>query len=84
MFDQLLITGIFAWLLFSLIFSEWSAVWIFACAMLAVYFLGLVDTAEQIVARLPTTLDKSDAFFTNADKILRESELPEFSKDAPQ
>ena len=48
MFDQLLITGIFAWLLFSLIFSEWAAVWIFSCAMLAVYFLGLVDTAEVL------------------------------------
>ena len=48
MFDQLLITGIFAWLLFSLIFTEWSAVWVFACAMLAVYFLGLVDTAEVL------------------------------------
>jgi hypothetical protein len=42
--------------------------------------LGLVDTAENILARLSTTLDKFEAFFTNADRILRESELPSSAK----
>lgn len=43
--------------------------------------LALVDTAEQIVARLPATLDKSDAFFTTADRVFRESDIPKLSDD---
>jgi phospholipid/cholesterol/gamma-HCH transport system substrate-binding protein len=43
--------------------------------------LALVDTAEQIVARMPATLDKSDAFFTTADRVFRESDIPKLSDD---
>jgi hypothetical protein len=43
--------------------------------------LALVDTAEHIVARLPATLDKSDAFFTTADRVFQESHIPELSDD---
>jgi di/tricarboxylate transporter len=46
MIDQLIITGLFLWLLGSLVFTDWSASWLFTCAMLACYFLGLVDTPE--------------------------------------
>ncbi len=48
MIDQLLIAGLFVMLLVSLIATDWPAVWVFTCTMLAAYFLGLVDTAEVL------------------------------------
>ena len=48
MIDQLLISGLFLWLLYSLIFTDWAASWVFVSAMLAAYFLGLVDTGEVL------------------------------------
>ena len=48
MFDQVIISCLFLWLLGSLIFTDWPASWIFVSAMLASYFLGLVDTAEVL------------------------------------
>ena len=48
MLDQLLIAGIFAGLLFGLIFTRWRAVWVFVCAMLVAYFSGLVSTSEVL------------------------------------
>ena len=30
---------------------------------------------------MPASLDKTDAFLTNAERILRESRLPEFTDD---
>ncbi|TDG13652.1 SLC13 family permease [Seongchinamella unica] len=48
MIDQLLIAGLFLCLLGSLIFTDWPAVWVFTCAMLSAYFLGLVDTADVL------------------------------------
>jgi len=48
MLDQLLISGLFTGLLFSLIFTKWPAEWIFVCAMLMAYFTGLVDTGEVL------------------------------------
>ncbi len=48
MLDQLLIAGLFLGLLVSLIFTRWPPVWIFSCAMLSVYFLGLVSTEEVL------------------------------------
>ena len=48
MIDQLLIAGIFALLLVSLVFSRWPAVVIFVGSMLLAYFFGLVDTAEVL------------------------------------
>ena len=48
MIDQLLVSALFLWLLYSLIFTDWAASWIFVSAMLAAYFLGLVDTAEVL------------------------------------
>ncbi len=46
MLDQLLISGLFLGLLASLVFTDWSATWVFTCTMLLAYFVGLVDTAE--------------------------------------
>ena len=48
MIDQLLISGLFLWLLGCLIFSDWSASKIFVGTMLAAYFLGLVETAQVL------------------------------------
>jgi di/tricarboxylate transporter len=48
MIDQLLIAALFVSLVVSLIFTDWSAVWVFTCTMLAAYFMGLVDTAEVL------------------------------------
>jgi paraquat-inducible protein B len=36
----------------------------------------------QIVARMPDSLDRADRFFTNIDRIVRESELPTLSADS--
>ena len=38
-------------------------------------------TLTDIVARIPDSLDRSDRFFTNVDRILRESQLPELSAE---
>ncbi|MEH6570791.1 MAG: SLC13 family permease [Halioglobus sp.] len=48
MIDQLIISGLFLWLLTSLVFTDWPASWLFTCAMLVAYFLGLVDTPEVL------------------------------------
>lgn len=48
MLDQLLVASLFLALVVSLVFTSWSAVWVFATAMLCAYFLGLVDTAEVL------------------------------------
>jgi ABC-type transporter Mla subunit MlaD len=38
-------------------------------------------TLREIVARVPDSLDRSDRFFTNVEKILRDSQLAELSAD---
>ncbi|MDH4041730.1 MAG: SLC13 family permease [Gammaproteobacteria bacterium] len=48
MLDQLLVAGLFFALVMSLVTTSWPAVWVFACAMLAAYFLDLVDTSEVL------------------------------------
>ena len=39
-------------------------------------------TLEAIVARIPDSLDRSDRFFANVERIFRESELPALSADS--
>ncbi|PWT85801.1 MAG: hypothetical protein C5B58_02445 [Acidobacteria bacterium] len=36
---------------------------------------------REIVARMPATLDRSDRFFTNTERIMHESQLPALSAD---
>ncbi|MEH6583790.1 MAG: SLC13 family permease [Halioglobus sp.] len=48
MIDQFIILGLFALLVGSLILTDWPASWLFTCAMLATYFIGLVDTPEVL------------------------------------
>ena len=46
--DQLIISGLFLWLMACLVFTDWSVPYLFTCTMLIAYFLGLVDTAEML------------------------------------
>ena len=39
-------------------------------------------TLREIVARMPDSLDRSDRFFDNTNRIMRESELPTLSADS--
>jgi len=39
-------------------------------------------TLREIIARMPDSLDRSDRFFDNTDRIMRESELPTLSADS--
>lgn len=41
-----------------------------------------LETLKDIVARMPQSLDRSDRFFTNIDRIVRQSELPTLSADS--
>jgi ABC-type transporter Mla subunit MlaD len=41
-----------------------------------------LQTLTEIVAKMPATLDRSDQFFTNADRIMRDSDLPALSADS--
>jgi ABC-type transporter Mla subunit MlaD len=41
-----------------------------------------LDTLTEIVAKMPDSLDRSDRFFNNADRIMRDSQLPELSADS--
>jgi ABC-type transporter Mla subunit MlaD len=41
-----------------------------------------LQTLTQIVAKMPGSMDRSDRFFDNADRIMRESDLPALSADS--
>ena len=41
-----------------------------------------LETVRQIVARIPASLDRSDRFFTNVERIFTESDLPRLSADS--
>ncbi len=41
-----------------------------------------LQTLRDIVARIPDSLDRSDRFFTNVERIIRESQLPQLSADS--
>ncbi len=41
-----------------------------------------LQVLREIVARVPDSLDKADRFFTNVERIVRESELPALSADS--
>jgi ABC-type transporter Mla subunit MlaD len=41
-----------------------------------------LKTLTEIVAKLPNTLDRGDQFFSNANRIMRESDLPGLSADS--
>jgi di/tricarboxylate transporter len=48
MIDQVIILGLFLLLVGGLVLTDFAASWLFTCAMLAAYFLGLVDTPELL------------------------------------
>ena len=41
-----------------------------------------LQVLREIVARMPASLDRADRFFTNVERIVRESELPTLSADS--
>src|SRR5688572_7869230 len=41
-----------------------------------------LQVLREIVARMPDSLDRADRFFTNVERIIRESELPALSADS--
>jgi hypothetical protein len=45
---------------------------------------GTLQVLQEIVAKLPASLDRSDRFFANVERIMQESELPAFSADSRQ
>ena len=45
---------------------------------------GTLQVLREIIAKLPASLDRSDRFFTNVERIIQDSELPAFSADSRQ
>ena len=45
---------------------------------------GTLQTLREITVKLPASLDRSDRFFTNVERIIQESQLPAFSADSRQ
>ena len=45
---------------------------------------GTLQVLREIIAKLPASLDRSDRFFTNVERIMQESQLPAFSADSRQ
>jgi paraquat-inducible protein B len=43
---------------------------------------GTLQTLREIVTRIPDSLDRSDRFFTNIERIIQESQLPVLSADS--
>ena len=41
-----------------------------------------LSALREIVGRIPASLDRSDLFFTNVERIIRESDLPALSADS--
>jgi phospholipid/cholesterol/gamma-HCH transport system substrate-binding protein len=41
-----------------------------------------LQTLREIVSRIPNSLDRSDRFFTNVERIIQESQLPALSADS--
>ena len=41
-----------------------------------------LQTLSEVVARMPDSLDRSDRFFTNTERIMHKSRLPELSADS--
>jgi paraquat-inducible protein B len=41
-----------------------------------------LDTLSEVVARMPDSLDRSDRFFTNVERIIHQSDLPTLSADS--
>jgi len=42
---------------------------------------ALLERTEQVMARLPETLDRTDRFFDSGERVLRDSQIPEVSRD---
>jgi len=45
---------------------------------------GTLQTLREIIAKLPASLNRSDQFFSDMERIMQESQLPAFSADSRQ
>jgi hypothetical protein len=45
---------------------------------------GTLQVLQEIIAKLPASLDCSDQFFTNVDRIMQDSQLPALSAESRQ
>jgi len=45
---------------------------------------GTLQVLREIIAKLPASLDRSDRFFTNVERVIEDSQLPAFSADSRQ
>ena len=45
---------------------------------------GTLQTLREIISKIPASIDRSDRFFTNVERIMQESQLPAFSADSRQ
>ena len=45
---------------------------------------GTLQVLREIIAKLPASLDRSDRFFTNVERIMQDSQLPALSADSRQ
>jgi paraquat-inducible protein B len=45
---------------------------------------GTLQALREIIVKLPASLDRSDRFFTNIERMIQESQLPAFSADSRQ
>lgn len=45
---------------------------------------GTLQALREIIVKLPVSLDRSDRFFTNLERIIQESNLPAFTADSRQ
>jgi len=43
---------------------------------------GTLEVLREIITKLPASLDRSDRFFSDMEKIMQESQLPAFSADS--
>jgi ABC-type transporter Mla subunit MlaD len=45
---------------------------------------GTLQVLQEIIAKLPPSLDHTDRFFTNVERVIEDSQLPAFSADSRQ
>jgi ABC-type transporter Mla subunit MlaD len=45
---------------------------------------GTLQTLREIISKIPASIDRSDRFFTNVERLMQESQLPAFTADSRQ
>jgi paraquat-inducible protein B len=45
---------------------------------------GTLETLREIISKLPASIDRTDQFFADVDRMMKDSQLPAFSADSRQ